>query len=560
VLTFATATNTLVAGQQVPLSGFSGGAAFLNGQTVTVLAVGLTTTAFEANVIGVPGTTSAGSAAIANFTTTLLTPTQLVGGAIYTPSLGFSGNDIEIDHIGFDNGPTLSPGAPITAFTVSCTTALTAPCGHGAKLHDNIALGNTTAAAVHAMLICEGYDNCDIYNNQAYLDEDGIVFKATGSRFHDNKASGHSLSDFYMKSDFYAPNNNNAITGNVGGVILPGDTGVGFTLQALDAPATGVSMAGNSFFGTTNGIFFQGGSTSNAISGLSVAGTSFNGVGTAFECNGFVQHVDIPGFSVINGNSWSSISQSSSPNCTDLHIGHVTTDLQSSNGAWSVPSNRVDDAYGLSASSGAIIQGPIVPITLIDASGPPWVIGKAQSSVVGATGTCTIATTVMTCTAITTGAFSVGQSITGTSVTANSIITSLGTGTGGAGTYNLNQSSTVATGETITSTQANGALISTGGILVNSFDITFSVVTTCTSLPAIFVLDSTTGGRLNANYSVSAATVAGVTYRVTAVGGSSLLPVNPGDTLTIENGTNQSSCTDGTVGTVDHVAVYGQPY
>jgi hypothetical protein len=56
-----------------------------------------------------------------------------------------------------------------------------------------------------------------------------------------------------------------------------------------------------------------------------------------------------------------------------------------------------------------------------------------------ATGTASFATNVMTVTAVTTGVFAVGQSITSAGVAAGTI-SSLGTGTGGTGTYNLSTS------------------------------------------------------------------------------------------------------------------------
>jgi hypothetical protein len=61
------------------------------------------------------------------------------------------------------------------------------------------------------------------------------------------------------------------------------------------------------------------------------------------------------------------------------------------------------------------------------------------------TGTATIAGTVMTVSAVLTGGtpFAVGDKITGAGVTAASFIASLGTGTGGAGTYNLTVASAV---------------------------------------------------------------------------------------------------------------------
>jgi hypothetical protein len=65
--------------------------------------------------------------------------------------------------------------------------------------------------------------------------------------------------------------------------------------------------------------------------------------------------------------------------------------------------------------------------------------------------TATIATTVLTVTGTPTGApIGVGQVISGAGVTAGTTITSLGTGTGGAGTYNLSVSQTVSGATTMT--------------------------------------------------------------------------------------------------------------
>jgi hypothetical protein len=71
----------------------------------------------------------------------------------------------------------------------------------------------------------------------------------------------------------------------------------------------------------------------------------------------------------------------------------------------------------------------------------------------GTGGVCTagtIAGTVLTVGGNITGSFQVGQTITGTGVTSGTQITSFGTGTGGAGTYNLSASSTVSSPVTIT--------------------------------------------------------------------------------------------------------------
>lgn len=66
-----------------------------------------------------------------------------------------------------------------------------------------------------------------------------------------------------------------------------------------------------------------------------------------------------------------------------------------------------------------------------------------NSATAGATVTGSIAGTTLTVTAVTSGTLYVGQTIQGSTVTAQTIITALGTGTGGAGTYTVNNSQTV---------------------------------------------------------------------------------------------------------------------
>lgn len=72
-----------------------------------------------------------------------------------------------------------------------------------------------------------------------------------------------------------------------------------------------------------------------------------------------------------------------------------------------------------------------------------------NSAAVGAVVTATIAGTVMTVSAVTSGVLHVGQTINGVGVTLGTIITALGTGSGGVGTYTVSVASTVAVGVTM---------------------------------------------------------------------------------------------------------------
>lgn len=68
---------------------------------------------------------------------------------------------------------------------------------------------------------------------------------------------------------------------------------------------------------------------------------------------------------------------------------------------------------------------------------------QMNSATAGAVVTGSISGTTLTVTAVSSGTLYVGQTIQGSTVTAQTIITALGTGTGGAGTYTVNNSQTV---------------------------------------------------------------------------------------------------------------------
>jgi hypothetical protein len=100
-------------------------------------------------------------------------------------------------------------------------------------------------------------------------------------------------------------------------------------------------------------------------------------------------------------------------------------------------------------------QSPCIPD--LGGTQPYWAVNKNNTSGTVPMNTpavmsATIATTVLTVASVSSGTILVGQSISGTGVTAGSFITSLGSGSGGAGTYNLSASSTVSTPETMNAT------------------------------------------------------------------------------------------------------------
>lgn len=88
----------------------------------------------------------------------------------------------------------------------------------------------------------------------------------------------------------------------------------------------------------------------------------------------------------------------------------------------------------------------------------PWVqirsllIGSANNSSAVVTGS--IAATTLTVTAVTSGTLAVGQTVSGPNIAVGTMITALGTGAGGTGTYTVNVSQTAASG-TVTAALAN---------------------------------------------------------------------------------------------------------
>lgn len=97
------------------------------------------------------------------------------------------------------------------------------------------------------------------------------------------------------------------------------------------------------------------------------------------------------------------------------------------------------------------------------------ITSKASLSVGGAVVTGSISTTVLTVTIAATIALAVGNVLTGTGITAGTTIVSLGTGTGGTGTYNVSISQTVAS----TSITATGEI----SIDTTAKKITLNVIT-----------------------------------------------------------------------------------
>lgn len=110
-------------------------------------------------------------------------------------------------------------------------------------------------------------------------------------------------------------------------------------------------------------------------------------------------------------------------------------------------------------------------------------------------GTGSITGTVLTITAVTSGNLVVGSIIYGTGVTVGTTITSLGTGTGGAGTYNVDTSQTVASTTISSYADVNGTLpVALGGTGLTSAGTSGYVLTSTGTGYTLLPPGGATGG------------------------------------------------------------------
>jgi len=102
------------------------------------------------------------------------------------------------------------------------------------------------------------------------------------------------------------------------------------------------------------------------------------------------------------------------------------------------PSQTVAAATLFTAPTAAVVTGSIAPSAAVATGG--------------------ISATTLTVSSMTSGTLAVGQSVTGTGVAAGTVITALGTGTGGTGTYGVNNAQTVTSGTTLTASGPGGIM------------------------------------------------------------------------------------------------------
>lgn len=198
----------------------------------------------------------------------------------------------------------------------------------------------------------------------------------------------------------------------------------------------------------------------------------------------------------LNGASYSPRTVANSHNILDAVLplvdtaftGGATNDIQAGSSVAQVLATMTSEYAILRAASvKTIIQGTIIPRGTGTDKGvnPTNMTNTAGFGGVG-TATCTgaITTTVLTVASCSSGTLAVGMILSGTGVTTGTNITSFGTGSGGAGTYNLSASQTVVS-ETITATSTRDVVNTTlaaSGLIDGFADV---------STPVAYVTDPT---------------------------------------------------------------------
>lgn len=145
----------------------------------------------------------------------------------------------------------------------------------------------------------------------------------------------------------------------------------------------------------------------------------------------------------------------------------------------------------VSVSGGALLGNPQVLAMggmIGTTHGSTTIDGLASNSAVF---TASLSSSTMTVSAVASGVLAVGQIVSGTGITAGTTIASLGTGTGGVGTYNLNAAATTESGETVKSFTTCTSVLACG-ITINDYvkagDVTpGTTVTAITGAAAITI-------------------------------------------------------------------------
>ena len=270
----------------------------------------------------------------------------------------------------------------------------------------------------------------------------------------------------------------NYTNGSFSNIALTGGAGSGalatITVSGGNVTSVNVTFGGNNY--TVNDVLSC--SAASIGSGVATFGAIIGGSGYV---NGIYPNVTLTGGTGSGARATITVSGGIviSVTLTYAGVGYTASDtlttantnLGGTGSSFSVAVATVAASAGFQCDVASVTTGGVGKVTLTN-DGSGYAVGDVLSApaddiggisgVIGALGGITggnfytnsstasgssssISGTVLTVGGTVTGTFAVGQTLSGSGVLANTVITSLGSGSGGAGTYNINNSQTVST-------------------------------------------------------------------------------------------------------------------
>lgn len=168
--------------------------------------------------------------------------TSLTGGTIIQGAVMAQqgANYIVIRDLGVDAGPALGTASDVIAI-FNNGQVVGAPQVQNPIIENVSCLGFSPTTAAHCLLV-ENVNNASIKNVLAVNNTHGVVLKGTNSTIDGVWSAGHATDSVDIKSDTYAPGNNNVIKNvKISYLSTPGDTGP-FFINSETVGGTGVPI------------------------------------------------------------------------------------------------------------------------------------------------------------------------------------------------------------------------------------------------------------------------------------------------------------------------------
>ena len=295
-------------------------------------------------------------------------------------------------------------------------------------------------------------------------------------------------------------------------------TTTGYTPTGLNGTYTVTGSSVSAFSNTTGFISGNTLSLTGTTTGSPAVGGNISGTGVTYGT--YISSANSASFTATFNTTISSVviaGTSGQFTCTapslTLMVGQLVTISGTYGGGGSISSYTNPTTYKISVTNGTTS----FTLTALD--------GTALTTTAGTPTGLTYTLNVLSVSAISSGTISVGMVITGTSVTAGTYITAIGTGSGGIGTYMVNQSvtGTPTTGtsytvnnpQTVSSTAITG-LVSTVSF-ANTTNATATVVGNVKGSNAIYIDSDINGAIVTGSASLQTGTLS--TVVITGTGG-----------------------------------------